>query len=210
MRTTTLLAFAFVTTTLFTAACHSDTVDSDEQARRAYLGLDPSIGESMTLGFAGFNAAQSANIPTEMSNGAEHGTLAITGQVDQGASANKGMRLLVGMVGWTDGPFSIDDKNDKLDITYDTSTTTSSQPALTLNLKGIPASGSSATGTLDGTLTGSYTMSGDLKGTVDLDLTITGTIIDDGTGKTVRKPGSTTVTGTAVDGNGMYMVSLTL
>ena len=62
------------------------------------------------------------------------GTLAINGQVDQGSSANKGMRLTVGMVGWSDGPFAIDDKGNKLDITYDTSTTVTSQPALTMQL----------------------------------------------------------------------------
>ena len=183
------------------AGCSSDTVDSDEQARRAYLGLDPSIGESMTLGFAGFNAAQSANIPTEMTNGMEKGTLTITGQVDQGASANKQMRLMVAMAGWSDGKFPIDTSGDTWDITYTTGTTL---PALGLSLMNIP------TGTLSGTLTGDYTMSGDLTGTVTLDLTITGELMDDGTGKVVRKPGTTTVTGTATDGNGMYMVNVTL
>ena len=40
----TALFFALIST-LSVAACGSDTVDSNEQARRAYLGLDKSIGK---------------------------------------------------------------------------------------------------------------------------------------------------------------------
>src|SRR4051812_2313430 len=72
------------------AACSSDSIDSDEQARRAYLGLDPSVEKSIALGFDGFNAASSANIPTQMAAGDLTGTIAIDGQVDQGASARPG------------------------------------------------------------------------------------------------------------------------
>ncbi len=56
----------------------------DDQPRRAYLGLGKSVGQSLQLGFAGFNAASSANIPTQSANGDVAGTLAISGQVDQG------------------------------------------------------------------------------------------------------------------------------
>ncbi len=187
-----------------TAACTSDTVDSDEQARRAYLGLDPSVGKSMTLGFDGFNAATSANISPQMANGTEHGTLTITGQVDQGVSANKQMRLFVGMVAYTDGKFVVDTKNDMIDVTYDTDAAQATQPMLTLSLHNIP------NGTLTGTLMGTYHMTGDIKGDVDLNLTINGDIMDDGTGKVVRKPGTTTITGTATNGNGMFMVNTTI
>jgi hypothetical protein len=117
------------------------------------------------------------------------------------------MRLMQAMTAWTDGKFVIDTSNDTWDVTYATGATL---PALTLNLKGIPTAGSQATGTLDGTLTGSYTMTGDLTGTVDLDLTITGQITTDANGKVARAPGTTTITGTATDGNGVYMVSLML
>src|SRR5512144_82985 len=102
------------------AACSSDGIDSDEEARRAYLGLDTSIEKSLTLGFAGFNAASSANIDPQMATGTAAGTLVITGQVDQGASANKGMRLHVGMVGYTDGAVMIEGKPEAINITYDT------------------------------------------------------------------------------------------
>src|SRR4051794_36483011 len=92
---------------LFTA-CSSDEIDSDEQARRAYLGLDGSVAKSLQLGFDGFNTAHSANIAPQMTTGTKAGALTITGQVDQGSSANKGMRLVVGMTAYNDGPFEID------------------------------------------------------------------------------------------------------
>jgi hypothetical protein len=180
----------------------SDSVDSNEQARRAYLGIDPSIGKSLGLGFAGYNAANSANIPPQMAPGATTGTLAITGQVDQGSSANKGMRLVVGMVGYSDGPFEVDSNHDKIDITYDTDA--AAGPALTLSLKGIP------TGTLTGTLVGTYHLSGAIMGDVVLNLALAGKLADGGNGTVIRAPGTTTITGTAKQGSGTYDVNLTL
>jgi hypothetical protein len=185
-------------------ACSSDTVSSDEQARRAYLGLDTSIAKSITLGFDGFNAAQSANIPPQMTNGDKAGTLTITGQVDQGSSANKGMRLLVGMVGYNDGPFEVDSAHHTYTVVYDTDTATATQPALTMQLKNIPS------GTLDGTLMGTYHLTGSIKGDVTLDLTFSGTLMSGGNNTVVRVPGTTHVTGTAVSGDGMYTVDVTI
>ncbi len=184
-----------------TGCSDDDDIDSNEEARRAYVGLDASIGKSLTLGFAGFNAASSANIPPQMTVGATAGTLLITGQVDQGASANKGMRLRVGMVGYTDGVVVLDDEN--IEITYDTDLDPALQPYLVLSLKNIP------TGTLTGTLTGTYHMTGDIVGDATVDLTFAGTLQAEGAGVT-RVPGSTTVTGTAVSGEGTYDVMLTL
>src|SRR4051812_18694567 len=91
------------------AACSSDDVDSDEEARRAYLGLDGSIEKSLNLGFQGFNLATSANIDVQMTTGTKAGTLAIDGQVDQGSSSNKGMRLNIAMVGYDDGDVEYND-----------------------------------------------------------------------------------------------------
>jgi hypothetical protein len=186
------------------AACGSDDIDSDEEARRAYFGLDQSIEKSITLGFAGFNSATSANISPQMATGADAGTLVITGQVDQGSSANKGMRLHVGMTGYNDGPLVIDGKTLDVDITYDTSMDPALQPALDLQLKNIPD------GTFTGMLTGVYTMRGDIEGDATLTLMFSGMIKNDGTGKVIRAPGTTTVTGTAVNGDGTYEVNLTL
>jgi hypothetical protein len=82
------LAFALALIT-FGTACGSDELDSDEEARRAYLGLDLSIEKSLGLGFAGFNAASSANIDPQIGTGDGGGMLTITGQVDQGTSGTR-------------------------------------------------------------------------------------------------------------------------
>jgi len=182
-------------------ACSSDEVDSDEQARRAYLGLDKSVDRSIQLGFDGFNSAQSANIMTQTGAGSAGGTIAINGQVDQGSSANKGMRLTIGMTAYSDSPISVGD-NKTVTLVYDTNTDVATQPKLDLQLKGIP------TGTVDGTLAGVYHMTGDIKGDVTLTLTITGALQDAGGGKVARKPGTTHITGTAVSGAGTFHVDV--
>lgn len=200
----TLAAFSLVATVGLSACGGS--VSSDEQARRAYLGLDKSIEKSLQLGFAGFNAASSANITPQSTNGDETGTLIISGQVDQGSSANKGMRLRVGMTDYSDGEVTIEDET--VAIAYSTPEDVNVQPALNLSLRNIP------NGTFDGTLIGGFDMTGDLEGRVTLNLTMSGQIEDDGTGKVRRKAGSTTVTGTATAGEaddpGVYEVNLTL
>ena len=204
MRTTRGLAFVIVSG-LVVAACSSDTVDSNEQARRAYLGLDKSIGKALTLGFKGFNDASNANIPTESDVGDKGGTIAISGHVDAGTSSNKTMHLSVAMVMYSDGPVPYDSNNDTVTVTYDTSTDVASQPQLGLTLQGY----NNPSGTYTGSLTGTFDLSGDLKGTVDLNLTMNGTTTyDSGTMKVSR--GTTTVTGTAVDGDGMFTVNVTL
>lgn len=182
-----------------------DDLNSDEQARRAYLGLDKSIGKSLQLGFAGFNAASSANIPAQSGTGDAGGTLAISGQVDQGSSANKGMRLRVGMTGYTDGEVAVGADEDPVKLTYQTTSDTAQQPALNLSLRDIP------NGTFTGTLVGTFQMTGDLESDVTLNLNMSGQLEDDGTGKVRRKAGSTTVTGTATAGDGgEYQVNVTL
>jgi len=202
------LVFCAALTSLV-AACSDDEIDSDEAARRAYLGLDASIGKSITLGFQGFNAASSANIDPQMTTGTPPdgtGTLTITGQVDQGSSANKGMRLRVGMVDYSDGPFVIDDDGNTIVVTYDTATDVTAQPYLSMMLKDIP------TGTIEGALTGVYTLSGDdLSGEITLDLTFNGTMMGTSQQDVARVPGSTTVTGTATNSDGgVYDVNVTL
>jgi len=189
-----------------TGACGDDgEIDSDEAARRAYLGLDQSIEASIALGFDGFNAASSANIAAQAAPGLVSGTLTITGQVDQGASDNKGMRLLVGMDDYSDGPFTIqyDDEEIEVAITYETAD--GALPALDMQLKSIPD------GTLDGTLEGSYLMTGDIEGEAVLSLTFSGALRPiPGTEDVERVPGTTTVTGTVTSGDGVYMVDLSI
>ncbi|MFN0249636.1 MAG: hypothetical protein ACKV2T_22320 [Kofleriaceae bacterium] len=190
----------------FVTACTDDAaIDSNEEARRAYLGLDTSIAKSINLGFQGFNTAQSANIAPQSTSGMLAGMLTVTGQVDQGNSVNKGMRLHIGMVAYTDGEIVIDEEGNTIEITYDTDPVADLQPFLSMQLKNIP------TGTLDGTLTGTYLMTGGITGEAELNLTFTGTLMDDGNGGVVRATGSTHVTGTVVTpDDGTFDVDITI
>jgi len=194
-------------------ACSDDGIDSDEEARRAYLGLDGSIEKSLNLGFQGFNMASSANIAPQMINATEAGTLTVSGQVDQGSSDNKGMRLYIAMVGYDDGNIVVDEDNsdDVIRIVYDTDPDTAKQPYLNLKLNNVPTG--TLTGTLDAnsTMTGVYKMTGDIEGTLTLNVTINGMLMA-GTGTEVlRVPGSTTVVGTATNQDGgVYDINLTL
>ena len=172
-------------------------MNSNDQAKQAYLGLDESIDKAITLGFAGFNAAKSANIPTETANGDVSGTMTVTGQVDQGVSANKQMRLLEALDTYSDTDAG---------IVYSTSTDagTDGAPAtLNMSLQGIP------TGTLNGSLAGTYGMTGALHGAVDLSVTFTGNLEANDAGGTERKPGTTHITGTATSGSGTYTIDVT-
>src|SRR6185369_2344163 len=121
------------------SGCDDNTVQSQDDARRAYLGLDPSIDKAIDLGFQGFNQANSANIPAETAAGALAGAVTVTGQVDQGSSSNKEMRLDVGMTGYS----------DVAHLTYDTGAAqvgdagadagaATALPALGMSLKNIP------------------------------------------------------------------------
>ena len=164
---------------------------SPADAQNAYLGLDVSVDKAITLGFDGFNSASTANISPQSADGGVSGTMTVTGQVDQGVSANKGMRLNDALSNYSDNG----------QITYNTDA--SALPALTINLKNIP------TGTLDGSLNGSFMMSGGLSGQVSLALTFSGQI-QAGPGNTVvRTPGTTHITGTATSSAGTYNVDVT-
>ena len=172
------------------AACGNG-VSSSADAEKAYLGLDPSVDKAITLGFAGFNSASSANISPQSADGGVAGTMTVTGQVDQGSSANKGMRLNDALSNYSD-----DGK-----VTYNTDP--NALPALTINLKNIP------TGTLDGSLNGSFAMSGGLSGQVSLALTFTGQLAAGPNNTVVRQPGTTHITGTATSQAGTYPVDVT-
>ncbi len=206
------LNVAVCVTAVAATACGSDDVDSDEEARRAYLCLDKSIGKSLTLGFAGFNAASSANIDPQMVAGDAGGTLTITGQVDQGASDNKGLRLYVGMVDYDDGPVPYNDDGDEVHVIFDTPAEQMNQPYLDLKLMNFPD------GTLTGTLTsntsgaGVYLLDGDIEGELTLNLTINGvTMAGAVAGDVVRVPGMTTITGTAKSSEGgTYEINITI
>jgi hypothetical protein len=181
----------FLAAVVAVSACGSDSVASVEDARNAYLGLDLAIDKAITLGFAGFNSASSANISPQTTNGTTSGTLTVTGQVDQGASANKGMRLFTAFANYSDAG----------QISYNTSSV--ALPALNMMLLNIPA------GTLTGTLVGKVTMTGEEEGDLVLNLSFAGEI-QLGTGGLVeRKPGTTRITGTATSAAGTFTVDVT-
>jgi hypothetical protein len=181
---------------------NGNSINSDEQARRAYLGLDKSVSKSLTLGFQGYNAATNANIPSEMAAGDLTGAITIGGHVDQGNPSQISMGLDAAMTMYSDGKIVVDDKNNTITVTYATNMAT--PPSLSLKLN------ASAGNTVTGSLDGDYVMSGDLQGTVTLSLQING--LFSGTAPNVmRVAGSTKVTGTAVNSSGgVYMVDTTL
>lgn len=196
---------------LLSLACgDDDKVSSEEEARLAYLGIDAAIDRALNLGMAGFNAAQSANIPTQTGNGTVSGTLTVSGQVDQGASDNKGMRLSTAFVMYQDLLPATGDAGAAAAsrITYDTDA--SALPALNLTLRNIPKA-TDPPGTFTGTLAGTVHMTGGrLDGDVTLMLNFSGNIrvISGGSG-IERVPGSTHVTGTATSKYGTYAIDLT-
>jgi len=175
---------------LLFAACGNQ-VNSTADAQKAYLGLDPSIDQAITLGFAGFNGAQSANISPQTAMGKVTGSLTVSGQVDQGASSNKGMRLNTAYANFSDDGH----------ITYDTAA--QSLPALTMQLKNIP------TGTLTGTLVGTVSMKGDEQGALALNLAFTGQLMAGANNTVERATGTTHITGTATSSAGTYQVDVT-
>lgn len=167
-------------------------VSSTEDAKNAYLGLDPSVDKAIQLGFDGYNLdPNGANIQPQSADGGISGSMTVTGQVDQGASNNKGMRLNEALSSYSDNGH----------VMYNTDQ--AALPALTINLKNIPS------GTVDGSLSGSFLMSGGLTGQVSLALTFSGQI-EAGSGNTVvRKAGTTHITGTATSPSGTYNVDVT-
>lgn len=209
---TVLTGAGFVLVAMGSAACSDDDgVDSDEEARRAYLGLDLSIPKSLQLGFDGYNAASSANIDPQAGVGDETGTLTISGQVAQGTSDNHEMRLYIGMVDYSDCPCTIvinEDEELDVNLTYDTSDVQTEQPYLHLSLRNVP------NGTFTGEITagaeglGVYHVTGDIEGDVALELSLEGTIRDAGNGVVERVPGETHVFGTATSGDGLYDIDL--
>jgi len=205
------LTLTLLASTLVSIGCSDPQVDSDEEARRAYLGLDKSIENAINLGFQGFNAATSANIAAQTSNGVAGGTITVTGQVDQGVSANKEMRLSIGLVDYDDGDVVVNEDGDTVHIVYNTDTTATNQPYLDLKLMNIP------TGTLTGTLspntmmTGLYRMTGDIEGTLAINVMIIGTLMAGPNNTVLRVPGTTMVVGTATnEDGGVYNINVTL
>lgn len=198
MHRRTLLALALLSLAPTLAGCGGgppdDGVADEESARRAYLGLDPAIDRAIDLGFAGFNAASNANIPEQRGDGTISGVMIIDGQIDQGNSDNKGMRLALTL------------EQDYQDVVVeDLAIIYNGGPAdLDMSFMGLPNA------TLTGTLVGTFVMGGDLLGDVTLDISFTGTTMEGPGGAIVRTPGSIHVTGTATSDYGVFNVDVSL
>jgi ethanolamine utilization protein EutQ (cupin superfamily) len=180
------------------SACNpgpSGAVADEASARLAYLGLDRAIDRAIDLGFAGFNAADSANIPEQTDDGELSGLMTIGGKVDQGASANKGMRLEMTLA----GDYADVILEGETDVIYN-----GGPAALDMSFKGLPDADFS------GTLRGTFAMDRDLVGDVALDLSMSGQTQDAGDGTIVRVPGSIRVTGSATSDYGVFMVDVSL
>jgi len=178
---------------LSTSACARGVIDNEVAAEIAYLGLDRAVDRIIKLGFDGFNAANSANIPPQSEPGDESGTMDVSGKVDQGASANKGMQLDVLLTDYSDGPVQ------------DTAVLYNGGPIQAdFSMKGLPDAD------LTGSLSGVFAMDGDLAGTLELDLSITGKTEDSGGGVIARAPGSIRVFGTATSDYGVFQVDVSL
>lgn len=175
-------------------------VSSDEAAEAACRGLDGAVDRGLSLGLRGYNMASSANIPDLQEDGASAGEMTIAGQVDQGESDNKGLRLTMALDGYSD---TLGDDGEP-DIVYDTDP--DALPELNFQLRDIPE------GTLEGTLVGDFAMDLALEGAVRLDLSLSGAIeTDPDDAPAIRRvEGSTSVTGTATSDYGEYEVDLTL
>jgi len=176
----------------------SEPVSDEAAAQRAYLGLDPAVDTALDLGFDGFNAANSANIAPQEAAGALSGIILVAGQVDQGSSENKEMRLDVTLTEWSNGP--VEDADD-LEVEY----MTEAPIVIDMSLKGLPNAD------LDGAITGDLMLGGDLEGIVTLDLVLDGkTEPDPADPQRIRRvPGAMHITGTATSEYGVYTVDVT-
>lgn len=176
------------------AGCRSKAVDSAAEAEVAYLGFDAGVSRAIDLGLAGFAAASSANIDAQQGAGDVSGTMVVTGQVDQGSSDNKGLRLEVALDTYADVLDLDVDGAEDVRITYGTED--GAPLDLDVQLRDSPD------GTLSGTLVGVAYLDGDLAGPAGFDLALEGTIEDDGTGAPQRVAGGTHVTGTVTGPSG--------
>lgn len=180
---------------LVAAACGCGSGDAptvNTQAMEAYLGLDSSLDKALNLAFAGMNSAATANIAPETVAGDVKGKLVVMGQVDQGTSSSKTIRVDTLYNGYSDDG----------DTFY--ATDAAAPPLLALELTRVPY------GTLSGSFLGVFTMSGLLVGPLTVELALDGQLQPAGNaGGIARVMYSTHIHGTAVSDYGTYAVDFT-
>lgn len=189
------------------AGC-SDLISSDEEAELAYLGLDRAVERAVRLGIDGYNDASSANIPDQSEDGDVSGVMTVGGQVDQGNSDNKGLRLDVALDQYADLVDVDEDEDRDVSITYWTDEGhPDGLPYLQMRLRDVPD------GTLEGSFEGTFGMEGDLEGELVLEVELEGDIQADpeDAEQVQRVPGTTTVQGTARSSRGgTYDIDITI
>lgn len=158
------------------------------------------------MAFVGFNAASSANIPPQTAMGDAMGTIVVDGQVSQGMSANREMRLNITLANYQDMVTDAPDGGTSaaLHLTYDKPEDAGTPLSMSLSLR--PNTQPSLTGTISGTLR----LSGDLQGTVTVFFGITGEIRSmSGMGMRYELvPGSTRIAGSVMSAFGTYNVDI--
>ncbi len=190
-----------LTTMALLCACGDGGVNSEHNAEQAYLGLDRMVDKAIGLGFDGYSTASSANIDEQVAAGDISGTLTVGGQVEQGNSDNKTMRLTLALDGYADQILE-GEEGDDLEVSYETDS--AQLPELEVLLRDLP------NGTMAGSLIGEFDMEGDLVGNVLLSLDIIGEIEDDGAGGVQRTEDTVAVSGSATTPYGVYTVDVSL
>lgn len=184
-------------------ATHCGGVSNDAAARKTYVGLDRGVDRALSLAFAGFNAASSANIPPQMASGDLAGTMLVEGQVSQGSSANREMRLQVTLTDYRD---MVSDNGDggtgaALRLIY--SKPTNGTP-ITMDISLRPPA-------FTGTFVGTLNMTGELEAAVTVNIAMAGQLeaVAGTTNNYQRVAGSTRITGTVTSSYGTYNVDVT-
>lgn len=201
LRKTSCMAFALACFAL--VGCDDSSVGSDEEAQVAYLGMDRGVDRALKLGFQGFNAASSADIPPQTEPGIVSGTMTVSGKVDQGNSdSNKGMRLFVDLDNYSDGLVY---QEEEIEIFYFATGTLH----LDLKMSDLPDNGHLSGPGGNVAFYGFVGMEGDIEGDLYLNLYIDGTVSENADGDIKLEPGTTHIRGTAESPNGIYNVDVT-
>ena len=141
-------------------------VDTEEGVQIMYDNFQPTILRITTNGLAAKGtASQGANIPEIVFPGLVSGTGAITGTVAQSSGQNENLSLDV----------RLDAYSDTGDVTFQTDNTS----AATLLQFDLQVKNAPGDNTMDGTLTGTLTLDGDVEGTGVFNLTTVTDLDDD-------------------------------
>lgn len=163
-----ILCMALVAFTIVAGCSGDDDDDIDDEAAVQQI-VDNFLPTLMRITSAGLaakdTAAQGANIPEIVFPGFVSGSAAIGGTVAQSSGENQNLSLFVGLTDYADTDamsFQTDNSSDNSKLQFD------------LNIKNQPADNS-----MDGILTGTLTVGGDVDGDGVFDLDLVSDLADD-------------------------------